>query len=326
MADMRVIEHGDGGGPEVLSMGTRPIPTPGPSEVLIKVTAAGVNGPDLKQRAGSYPPPPGASPLLGLEVSGTIADVGADVASWAIGQPVCALTNGGGYAEYVAVEAGHCLPIPDSVDIVDAAGLCETFFTVWSNVWHGHPAPEGVFLVHGGGGGIGSTAVQLGRAFGLRVFTTAGSETSRALAARMGAERVISYRDEDFVPLVREAGGANVILDFMGGPYIERNIKAAAADARIIMLAFDLGPKVEVNLMPLMLKRLMLTGATLRSRPLPFKTAVASGLREKVWPKFATGDLTTVTHKVFPMANAGDAHHLMAQGGHAGKVLLRISE
>ena len=325
MTEMRVVEHGDGGSPDVLTLGARPVPVPGPTEILIKVAAAGVNGPDLKQRAGSYPPPPGASDLLGLEVSGTVADVGAEVASWAIGQPVCALTNGGGYAEYVAVEAGHCLPIPDGVDLIDAAGLCETFFTVWSNVWHGHPAPRGLFLVHGGGGGIGSTAVQLGRAFGLRVFATAGSQASRAMAADMGAEQVINYRDQDFVDIVRDAGGANLILDFMGGPYLARNIKAASPDARIIMLAFDLGAKVEVNLMPLMLKRLMLTGATLRSRPLPFKSAVASELRERVWPKFASGELKTVTHKVFDMQDVADAHRLMEAGGHVGKILLKIA-
>ncbi|MEO1493082.1 MAG: NAD(P)H-quinone oxidoreductase [Pseudomonadota bacterium] len=325
MAGMRVIEHGDGGGPDVLRMGERSIPEPGSDEVLVKVIAAGVNGPDLKQRAGSYPPPPGASDLLGLEVSGTVTAVGENVTRWAVGDKICALTNGGGYAEYVAIEAGHCLPIPDGVDPVDAAGLCETFFTVWSNVWHGHEVAEGgVFLVHGGGGGIGSTAVQLGKAFGLRVFTTAGSEQGRALAADLGAERVINYRDEDFVEIVREAGGANIVLDYFGGDYLARNIKACAPDARIIQLAFDRGAKVEVNLMPIMLKRLTYTGATLRSRPVAFKTAVARGLEERAWPMFADGRLKTVTHKVYDMADAARAHADMEAGGHAGKILLRL--
>ena len=325
MAEMRVIEHGQGGGPEVLQVGTRPVPEPGPGEVLVKVIAAGVNGPDLKQRAGSYPPPKGASDLLGLEVSGEVVALGEGVTQWSTGDMICALTNGGGYAEYVAIDAGHCTPIPDGVDAVDAAGLCETFFTVWSNVWHGHEVAEGgVFLVHGGGGGIGSTAVQLGAAFGLRVFTTAGSDGGRALAADLGAERVVNYREEDFVEIVRDAGGANIILDYFGGDYLARNIKATAPDARIIQLAFDLGAKVEVNLMPIMLKRLMLTGATLRSRPRAFKAAVASELSAKAWPLFATGKLRTVTHKVYDFADAAAAHAAMEAGGHAGKILLKL--
>ncbi len=325
MAGMRVIEHGDGGGPEVLKLAERPVPAPGPGEVLVKVIAAGVNGPDLKQRAGSYPPPPGASDLLGLEVSGTVTAVGDGVTRWAVGDAICALTNGGGYAEYVAVDAGHCLPIPDGVDAVDAAGLCETFFTVWSNVWHGHEVAEGgLFLVHGGGGGIGSTAVQLGKAFGLRVFTTAASDHGRALAAELGAQRVINYRDEDFVEIVRETGGANIVLDYFGGDYLARNIKACATDARIIQLAFDRGAKIEVNLMPIMLKRLVYTGATLRSRPSAFKAAVASGLEEKAWPLFASGGLRSVTHKVYDFAEAKTAHAEMEAGGHAGKILLKL--
>ena len=202
-ADMKVIEHGAGGGPEVLHIGHRPVPVPGPGEVVIRVAAAGVNGPDLKQRAGNYPPPKGASDLIGLEVSGHIEAVGADVSDWAVGNAVCALTNGGGYAEFVAVPAGQVLPIPGGVELIDAAGLCETFFTVWSNVWFGHDVPAGgTMLVHGGGGGIGSTAVQLGAAFGQRVFATAGGEASIQLAKSMGAERVINYREEDFVKLL----------------------------------------------------------------------------------------------------------------------------
>lgn len=325
MADMRVIEHGDGGTPEVIRVGTTQVPEAGPGQVLVKVAAAGVNGPDLKQRAGGYPAPKGASPYMGLEMSGEIIGLGDGVEGWFIGDKVCALTNGGAYAEMVAVPAAQCLPIPEGVDLIDAAGLCETFFTVWSNVWHGHDVPAGqTLLVHGGGGGIGSTAVQLGTAMGLRVFTTAGSDASRALAAKMGAEHVINYREDDFVEIVQAAGGADIVLDFMGGPYVQRNFKAANMDARIIQLAFDLGAKVEVNLMPIMLKRLRITGSTLRPRSPEFKAAVAAELRAQAWPLFAEGKLQTVTHKIFDFEDAAAAHTYMEAGGHAGKILLKL--
>jgi putative PIG3 family NAD(P)H quinone oxidoreductase len=325
MAEMKVIEHAPGGGPEVLRIGTRPVPAAGPGEVLVRVIAAGVNGPDLKQRAGAYPPPPGASDLLGLEMSGEVVGIGEGAERWKVGDRVCALTNGGSYAEYVAVPAGQCLPVPPGVEPLDAAGLCETFFTVWSNVWHGHDVPAGAtMLVHGGGGGIGSTAVQLGHAFGLRVFTTAGSDASRKLAAAMGAERVIDYRTEDFAEIVREAGGADIIVDFMGGDYVERNFKAARADARIIQLAFDRGAKAEIPIAPIMLKRLRWTGSTLRPRPPEFKAAVARELEERVWPLFRTGKLKTVTSRVFALAEARAAHEAMQAPGHSGKILLRM--
>jgi NADPH2:quinone reductase len=324
MAEMRVIEHGNGGGPDVLRMGRRPVPEPGPGEVLVRVVAAGVNGPDLKQRSGSYPPPPGASDLLGLEISGEVVGLGDGVTRWKQGDMVCALTNGGAYAEFARVPAGQCLPVPQNVEPVDAAGLCETFFTVWSNVWHRHEVPAGAtMLVHGGGGGIGSTAVQLGRAMGLRVFTTAGSDASRKLAAEMGAERVIDYKTEDFSEIVREAGGADIVVDFMGGDYVERNIKAARADARIIQLAFDRGARVEINIAPIMLKRIVWTGSTLRPRPPEFKAAVARELEERVWPLFGQGRLRTVTSRVFPFDEARRAHEAMEAGGHSGKILLR---
>ncbi len=229
---MRTVEMARPGGPEVLTPGTRPVPTPAAGEVLIRVTAAGVNGPDLVQRKGLYPPPKGASDLLGLEVSGTIEALGEGVTDWTKGDAVCALTNGGGYAEFVAVRADHCLPLPEGVDPVDAAGLPETYFTVWSNLFLDHDVPEGAtLLVHGGAGGIGSTAVQLGRALGLHVITTVGSEAAADFAHRLGAERTIDYRTEDFVAIVREAGGADIVLDTIGGDYIARNIKAAKADA-----------------------------------------------------------------------------------------------
>lgn len=324
MAEMRVIEHGEGGGPEVLRLGSRPVPEPGEGQVLVRVIAAGVNGPDLKQRKGNYPPPPGASDLMGLEMSGEVTAVGPDVTKWKVGDTVCGLTNGGSYAEYVTVPAAQCLPIPEGVDAVDAGGLCETFFTVWSNVWHGHEVPEGAtLLVHGGGGGIGSTAVQLGKAMGLRVFTTAGSEQSKSLAGEMGADRVIDYKTEDFVEIVKAAGGADIIVDFMGGDYVERNMKAARADCRIIQLAFDRGAKVELSLGPIMMKRLVLTGSTLRPRPPEFKAAVAAELAERVWPLFGQGRLRPVTRRIFPFAEARAAHQAVEAPGHAGKVLLK---
>jgi putative PIG3 family NAD(P)H quinone oxidoreductase len=321
---MRVVEVREAGGPDVLMDGTRPVPVPGPGEVMIRVAAAGVNGPDLVQRRGLYPPPKGASDLLGLEVSGEIVALGEGESPWRVGDRVCALTNGGGYAEYVAVESTHCLPVPGGVDIEDAAGLPETYFTVWSNVFHGHEVAKGAtLLVHGGAGGIGTTAVQLGAAFGLKVMTTVSSASAADFVVALGADRAIDYTAEDFVAVCREAGGADIILDIVGGDYIARNIKTARADGRIIQLAFNAGSKVEVDLMPVMLKRLTLTGSTLRSRPDAFKSAVAAELRERVWPLFAEGRLKPVTHATLPLADAAEAHRMMEAGGHRGKILLR---
>ena len=320
---MTTIEMREPGGPEVLETGTRPLPVPDADEVLIRVAAAGVNGPDLVQRRGHYPPPKGASDLLGLEVSGEIVALAGDVSGWAVGDTVCALTNGGGYAGFVAVDAGHCLPVPEGVGLIDAAGLCETYFTVWSNLFLGRKIPpEQLLLVHGGAGGIGSTAIQLGAALGLRVFTTCDGPEDCAYAEALGAERGIDFRTEDFVDVVRAAGGADLILDIIGGDYVARNIKAASPDARIVQLAFNAGSKVEINLMPVMLKRLVYTGSTLRSRPEAFKTEVAADLRRRVWPMFAEGKLKTQTHKVFPFAEAPAAHALMESAGHRGKILL----
>lgn len=321
---MTVVEMTAPGGPEVLIPGTRPLPACGAGEVLIRVTAAGVNGPDMVQRRGHYPPPKGASDLLGLEVSGEVVACGDGVTQWRPGARICALTNGGGYAEFVSVDASHCLPIPEGVDEVEAAGLPETFFTVWSNVFLDHPPPEGgVFLVHGGAGGIGSTAIQLGKAMGLTVLTTVGDAEAAAFVTSLGADRAINFRTEDFVALIREAGGADIILDIIGGDYVARNIKAARHDARIIQLAFNQGSRVEIDLMPVMLKRLSYTGSTLRSRPEAFKTRVAEALRDTVWPLFATGALRPVTHRVLPLAEAAEAHRLMEAGEHHGKILLQ---
>lgn len=311
------------GGPDVLVAGTRPVPGISAGEVLVKVSAAGVNGPDLVQRRGHYPPPKGASDLLGLEVAGEVVAVGADVSTWSIGDKVCALTNGGGYAEYVAVNAAHCLPIPDGVAEIDAAGLPETHFTVWSNCFFRQDVSrDSIFLVHGGAGGIGSTAIQIGAALGMRVFTTCANQDDAEFCLQNGAERAINYNEEDFVEIVREAGGADLILDIIGGDYVARNIKAANPDARIVQLAFNKGSKVEINLMPIMLKRITYTGSTLRSRPESFKSAIAADLKEKVWPLYADGALKTRTYAVFPFEKAAEAHTLMELAQHRGKILL----
>jgi NADPH2:quinone reductase len=324
---MRVVEMCEFGGPDVLIESKRDLPEVSAEMVLIRVIAAGVNGPDLVQRRGHYPPPKGASDLLGLEVSGEIVALGCDQTKWSIGDMVCALTNGGGYAEYVAVDARHCLPIPDGVNEQDAAGLPETYFTVWSNVFFNQKIKNGsIFLVHGGSGGIGSTAIQIGTAMGLHVFATAGSAESCAYCEELGAQRSINFNEEDFVPILREIGGANIILDIVGGNYVARNIRAAHADAKIIQLAFNLGSKIEVDLMPIMLKRLTLTGSTLRSRSNAFKSEVASDLIRAVWPLFGSSPpkLRTTTFAHFNLADADKAHELMESGSKRGKILLTI--
>lgn len=321
--EMSVVEIAAPGGPEVLQPARRAVPQPAPGEVLVRVEAAGVNGPDLMQRKGLYPAPPGASDLLGLEVSGEVVAAGARVARWKVGDRVTGLTNGGGYAQYCVVDAEHCLPIPRGVSVRDAGGLPETFFTVYSNVFvvGGLQAGE-TFLVHGGAGGIGTTAIQLGKAFGAKVIATDSPDERCRICRDLGADRVIDYKTEDFVEVVRKEGGANVILDIVGGPNIERNIRAASHDARIIQLAFAAGSKVEINLMPVMLKRLTYTGSTLRTRPQAFKTRVARELEEKVWPHIEAGRIRVVTHHCFPLAEAARAHALMESAGHIGKILL----
>lgn len=320
---MKTIEMREAGDADVLAIGSRPLPEIRDTEVLVKVATVGVNGPDLVQRRGHYPPPAGASDLLGLEVSGSVVAVGSDVHQWQIDDAICALTNGGGYAEYVAIEASHCLPIPENVTVQDAGGLPETYFTVWSNCFYQHTyASNALFLVHGGAGGIGSTAIQLGKALGMRVFTTCANEVDAEYCTTLGAERAINYQEEDFVEIVREAGGANLILDIIGGDYVARNIKAASADARIVQLAFNKGSKMEINLMPIMLKRLTYTGSTLRSRPDAFKSAIAQDLITHVWPLFSSHQLLAKTHAVLPFEAASDAHKLMESAKHHGKILL----
>lgn len=326
-ATMNVIEMTAPGGPEVLKLARRPVPAVKPNEVLIEVEAAGVNGPDLMQRKGLYPAPPGASDLLGLEVSGEVVAAGAEVRRWKPGDRVTALTNGGGYAQYCPVDAEHCLPIPGGVSVRDAAGLPETYFTVWSNLFIGVGLKAGeTLLVHGGAGGIGTTAIQLGKAFGCKVIATDSPDARCAICRELGADRVIDYRQQDFVEEVRKEGGANVILDIVGGANVERNFKAAAHDARIVQLAFALGSRVDINLMPLMLKRLVYTGSTLRTRPREFKARTARELEEKVWPEIARGRIRVVTQHTFPLGEAAAAHALMESSRHTGKILLLVKQ
>ncbi len=322
---MQAVEISAPGGPEVLRLAMRPVPAPGAADVLIKVAAAGVNGPDMMQRKGLYPPPAGATDLPGLEIAGEVVAAGVDVKRWKVGDKVAALTNGGGYAEYCAVDAQHCLPVPAGLTLVEAATLPETFFTVWSNVFIGAQLTAGeTFLVHGGAGGIGATCIQLGKAFGAKVIATDSPSQRCAFCRELGADLVIDYRAEDFVETVRKAGGANVILDIVGGPNIEKNLKAASPDARIIQLAFAQGSKIEINLMPVMLKRLTYTGSTLRTRPQAYKSRVARELEEKVWPLIAAGKIKPVVNATFPLADAGKAHALMESSGHIGKIVLKL--
>jgi len=325
---MTAIEITDGGGdPDVLRPVKRPVPVPGEGNVLIKVVAAGVNRPDVLQRQGAYPPPPGASDIPGLEVAGEVVSVGEGVEGVSVGNAVMALVTGGGYAEYCTAPAAQCLAIPGNLSMEEAAAVPETFFTVWNNVFDRCGLTESEsFLVHGGSSGIGTTAIQLASRFGARVFATAGSAEKCKVCEELGAERAINYRDEDFVSVVKEVTGkgVDVILDMVGGDYIQRNIKAAAPDGRICNIAFLNGSSAELNLMPVMLKRLTLTGSTLRAMPVPFKAAIAKNLREKVWPMIEAGDVRPVMHASFPLDQAADAHRLMESNKHIGKIVLTI--
>lgn len=322
---MRCVEIEKPGGPEVLRPTTRPVPLPGVGEVLVKVAGAGVNGPDLYQRRGFYPAPPGASDLPGLEIAGEIVSLGDGVRDWVVGDFVCALTAGGGYAEYCTAPAAQCLPIPNGVELVDAAALPETFFTVWTNVFERAAlAPGETLLVHGGGGGIGTTAIQIASAFGHRVFTTAAAFQRDALLD-LGAERVIDFETEDFAVIVKEltkGKGVDVILDIVGGDYVARNITSLARDGRLVNIAFLKGAKVEIDLMPVMLKRLTLTGSTLRVQSPERKAAIARALKDKVWPLIEAGRIRPVIHARLPLAEAAEGHRLMEAARHLGKILL----
>jgi putative PIG3 family NAD(P)H quinone oxidoreductase len=325
---MTTIEITRFGGPEVLIPATRPVPKPQEGEILIKVAAAGVNRPDILQRTGGYAPPPGASDLPGLEIAGTVAALGSGVSGWMPGDAVCALVAGGGYAEYCAAPAPQCLPVPKGLDMIQAAGLPETFFTVWTNVFdRGRLKAGESFLVHGGSSGIGTTAIQLAHAFGARVFTTAGSAEKCAACRALGADVAIDYRTEDFVGAVGAATdgkGVDVILDMVGGDYIKRNLKILAVEGRLVQIAFLQGSTVELNLAPLMVKRQTLTGSTLRPRPVAEKGAIAASLREKVWPLLEAGRIKPLIHATFPLADAAGAHRLMESSAHIGKIVLTV--
>lgn len=324
-AMMTAIEIREPGGPEVLAPGQRPTPQPGAGEVLIEVAAAGVNRPDVLQRVGGYPPPPGASDIPGLEVAGRIVALGDGVSEWQLGDSVTALVAGGGYAEYCTAPAAQCLPIPRGLDMVQAAALPETFYTVWTNVFdRGRLAAGESLLIHGGSSGIGTTAIQLARAFGARVFVTAGSAEKCQACEKLGAERAINYREEDFVAVIKEltGDGVNVVLDMVGGDYIKRNIKALAPDGRLCFIAFLGGSKAEVDFLPVMLNRITISGSTLRPRSVAFKAAIAQNLKEKVWPLIESGTIKPVVHQTFPLAEAAEAHRLMESSGHIGKIVL----
>jgi putative PIG3 family NAD(P)H quinone oxidoreductase len=325
-ATMTAIEIAEPGGPEVLRPVQCPVPAPREDDVLIRVRAAGVNRPDVLQRKGIYPPPEGVSPLPGLEVAGEIAALGAAVTGFAAGDMVTALLAGGGYAEYAVAPAGQCLPVPRGLSFTEAASLPETFFTVWSNLFdRARLRAEETVLVHGGTSGIGIAAIQLAAAFGARVLATAGSAEKCAACLRLGASWAINYKEEDFVAATREATGgrgADVILDMVGGDYVARNIKACAADGRIVQIAFLGGSKVTLDLMTLMRNRITLTGSTLRPRETAFKAAIAAALRQKVWPLIEQGRIRPVIDSVFPLADAAKAHARMESSLHIGKIVL----
>ena len=322
---MNAVEITEPGGPDVLRLTRRPIPSPSAGDVVIKVAFAGVNRPDALQRAGLYAPPPTASDLPGLEAAGEIVAIGDGVSDWTVGDKVCALLPGGGYAEYVATPAAHCLPIPDGMGLRDAACLPETFFTVWSNVFGRGGLKAGErFLVHGGSSGIGTTAIQLAHAFGARGFTTAGSDEKCAKCVDLGAERAINYRNEDFVDVMRAEGGADLILDMVGGDYLPRNVKCLADDGRLVQIAFLQGPKIELNFAQVMMRRLTITGSTLRPQSNQAKAMIAEALRANVWPLLASGQVAPVMDSEYELANAALAHAHMEKSTHIGKIVLRV--
>jgi NADPH2:quinone reductase len=323
---MIAIEIREPGEPDVLVPVERPMPAPAPAEVLIKVAAAGVNRPDVFQRRGRYAPPPGVSDIPGLEVSGTIEAIGADVRDWRVGDAVCALLAGGGYAEYCVAPAPQCLPPPRGMDLVTAAAIPETFFTVWTNVFdRGHLKADESILIHGGSSGIGTTAIQLARAFGSRVFATAGSAEKCAACERLGADRASNYRDADFVAAMLEstAGrGVDVVLDMVGGEYFARNIEVLATDGRLVEIATLHGAKAEINIATIMQRRLTITGSTLRPRPIVEKARVATAVHQHVWPLLESGTVKPIVHATFPLREAAEAHRVMEASQHIGKLLL----
>ena len=327
-ATMTAIDPASPGGPEVLVPVIRPVPQPGPDEVLVRVAAAGVNRPDVLQRMGMYPMPPGAPTVPGLEIAGTVVAVGEAVERWRVGDTVCALVAGGGYAEYCTAPAGQCLPVPAGMAMVDAAGLPETWFTVWSNVMdRGHARPGETLLVHGGTSGIGVTAIQLGTALGMTVIVTAGNADKCAAALALGAAHAIDYNAQDFVAEVaRLTGkrGVDLVLDMVGGDYLPRNLQCLADEGRHVSIAFQRGPRADLDLTAVMRRRLTLTGSMLRPRPIAFKTAIAETLEGVIWPEFEAGRIAPVTDMVFALTDAADAHRRMEAGTHVGKIVLQV--
>src|SRR5256714_13594817 len=325
---MRAVEISRPGGPEVLKPADLPKPAPKPNEILVKVAAAGVNRPDVLQRMGLYPVPPDASPLPGLEIAGEVADIGANVKQWKPGDKVCALANGGGYAEFCAVPEVQALPVPKNLSMVEAASLPETCFTVWGNVYdRGKLAPGESLLVQGGSSGIGVTAIQMAAATGNRVFATAGSDEKCAACVRLGAEKAFNYRAQDFAAevLAATAGkGVDVILDMVGGDYVPRELKCLAEEGRLVFIAYLRGPKTELNIDAVMRRRLTLTGSTLRPRSVEFKGYLARNLRDKIWPLIESGRIKPEIYKTFALEDAAEAHRLMESSQHIGKLVLTV--
>ena len=329
-SNMTFIAHGEGGGPEVMVPATGPVPQPAAGEVLVRVLAAGVNRPDVQQRKGLYPPPPGASPVLGLEIAGEVAALGEGVSRFAMGDRVCALVNGGGYAEYCTVPATQALPWPEGFDAIQAAAVPENLFTVWANLFgHGRLAAGESVLVHGGTSGIGVTAIKLAKAFGARVLATAGSPEKCAAILSFGADAAIDYRQQDFAAEVKRLApdGVDVVLDMVGADYFQRNLRCLAKDGRLVLIAFLGGHEVEkADIRPIMVKRLTVTGSTMRPRTAAEKGEIADALEQKVWPLLAKGELAPVIHATFPLAKAAAAHALMESSTHIGKIILRVAE
>jgi len=326
---MKYIDHGLGGGPEVLVLGHTDKPLVNAGEVLIKVAFAGVNRPDCSQRSGRYPPPKGASPTMGLEVSGHIEAIGEGVQGWSVGDRVCALCNGGGYAEFVSVPASQTLPVPNGMGLLQAAALPENYFTVWVNLFlRGHLKAGETLLVHGGSSGIGLTAIQLGKAFGVTVYSTVGNEEKTQACLKAGADAAINYKTQDFVTEIHQltqGQGVNVVLDMVGGDYVERNLKALATEGRLIQIAFLQGAKVQLDLTALMVKRIVYTGSTLRPRSLADKAQIAQALQAHVWPLLSLGKALPVIHRVFDLSDAASAHALMESSAHIGKIMLKVN-
>jgi len=321
---IKIEKHGD---PEVLKLHSMPVPEPSPGEVLIRVSAAGVNRPDVMQRKGLYPPPPGATDVPGLEVSGTVVSTGKNVSEPMVGSEVCALVTCGGYAEYCLAAASICLPVPENISLEDAAGIPETFFTVWTNVFDRGQLKSGEsFLVHGGSSGIGTAAIQLAKAFGATVYTTAGTPEKCEFCENLGADAAINYREQDFseeIKRLTEGKGIDVILDMIGGPYFPKNIYLLADEGRLVQIALMQGSKAEVDFRSLLLKRVTLTGSTLRPRSVEQKTEIAKALRKNVWPLLDTGTVRPIIHQTFPLTQAAEAHSLMESSAHIGKILLK---